>query len=147
MSLIRWDPFGEMVSLRDAMDRLFEESVVGMPMRSREGPKMLALDVCETENDLKVEASLPGFKPDEVDISVVGNALSIKAETEREEKSEEGRYHYRERSYGSYQRTIPLPADVDSSKAEAKFEDGVLKLTFPKVEEAKPKRIEVKSKS
>ena len=146
MSLIRWDPFGEMVSLRDAMDRLFEESVVGVPMRRREGTQMLALDVYETEDDLKVEASLPGFKPDEVDISVVGNTLAIKAEAEREEKSEEGRYHYRERRYDSYRRTIPLPTDVDGGKSEATFEDGILKLTLPKVEEAKPKRIEVKAK-
>jgi HSP20 family protein len=135
-----------MVSLRHAMDRLFEESVVGVPMRRREGAQMLALDVYETEDDLKVEASLPGFKPDEVDISVVGNTLAIKAETEREEESEEGRYHYRERRYDYYRRTIPLPADVDGGKSEATFEDGVLKLTLPKVEEAKPKRIEVKAK-
>ena len=126
MSLIRWEPFGEMVTLRDAMDRLFEESVVGMPMRRREGPAVLALDVYETEDDLKVEASLPGFKPDDVDISVVGNTLVIKADSAQEEESEKGRYHYRERRYGSYRRTVSLPADVDGGRAEATFEDGVL---------------------
>jgi HSP20 family protein len=146
MDLVRWDPFREMVSLRDAMDRLVEGSFVGMPMRRREGPEALALDVYETDSDLKVEASLPGFKPGDVDISVVGNTLNIKAETEREEEKKEGRYHYRERYYGSFQRSIPLSVDVDGNKAEATFEDGVLKLTMPKVEEAKPKRIEVKSK-
>jgi len=91
MSLIRWDPLRDMVSLRDAMDRLFEESFVGVPARRREeGGQPLAVDVYETDSELKVEASLPGFKPEDVDISVVGNMLTIKAETKTEEEREEG---------------------------------------------------------
>ncbi len=148
--LIRWDPFREMVSLRDAMDRLFEESFVrpfgGWPLLGGEA-QTLALDVYETDDNLVVEASLPGISPDEVDISVVGNTLTIKGEhEEKEEKEEKGKYHFRERRYGAFHRTISLPVEVDANKAEAVFENGVLKLTLPKVEEAKPKRIEVKVK-
>ena len=148
--LIRWDPFREMVSLRDAMDRLFEESFVrpfgGWPLLGGEA-RTLALDIYETDDDLVVEASLPGISPDEVDISVVGNTLTIKGEHEEEaEKGEKGKYHCRERRYGAFQRTISLPVEVNANKAEAVFKDGILKLTLPKVEEAKPKRIEVKVK-
>ena len=148
MSLVRWDPFREVVSLRDAMDRLFEESLVGLPAAVRGGIRALALDICETDDNLVVEASLPGFKPEDVDISVVGSTLNIKAESKSEEEKEEtGKYHYRERRWGSFQRSVTLPTEVDANKAEAAFENGVLKLTLPKVEEAKPKRIEVKAKS
>jgi len=147
--LIRWDPFREMVSLRDAMDRLFEESFVrpfgGWPFLTGEA-QTLALDIYETDDDLVVEASLPGINPDEVDISVVGNTLTIKGEHEEKKEEEKGKYHCRERRYGAFQRTVSLPVEVDANKAEAVFENGVLKLTLPKVEEARPKRIQVKAK-
>ena len=148
--LIRRDPFRDMMSLRDAMDRLFEESFVrpfgGWPLLSG-GPQSLALDMVETDESLVVEASLPGISPDEVDISVVGNILTIKGEhEEKKEEKEEGKYHFLERRYGAFQRTVTLPADVSADKADASFQNGVLKLTLPKVEEAKPKRIEVKVK-
>jgi HSP20 family protein len=148
--LIRRDPFRDMMSLRDAMDRLFEESFVrpfgGWPLLSG-GPQSLALDMYETDESLVVEASLPGISPDEVDISVVGNTLTIKGEhEEKKEEKEEGKYHFRERRYGAFQRTVALPTDVSADKADASFQNGVLKLTLPKVEEAKPKRIEVKVK-
>jgi HSP20 family protein len=148
--LIRWDPFREAVSLRDAMDRLLEDSFVRPrgewpTLASRE--QSLALDVYETDENLVVEASMPGTKPEEVDISVVGNTLTIKAEREEQrEKKEEGRYYFRERRYGAFQRSIGLPVDVDADKAEATFKDGVLKLSLPKAEEAKPKRIQVQVK-
>jgi HSP20 family protein len=148
--LIRRDPIRDMVSLRDAMDRLFEESFVrpfgGGPLFSGVS-QGLALDMYETDDNLVVEASLPGFKPDEVDISVVGNTLTIKGEhEERQEEEKEGKYHFRERRYGSFQRSVSLPADVNSDRAEASFENGVLKLTLPKQEESKPRRIQVKAR-
>jgi HSP20 family protein len=149
-NLVRWDPFRDMVSLRDAMDHLFEESFVrpmgGWPLLAG-GDQGLALDVYETDENLVVEASLPGFSPDQVDISVVGNTLTIKAEVKDEqEKEEKGKYHFRERRYRSFQRAITLPVGVNAEKAEATFKHGELKLTLPKVEEAKPKHIQVKVK-
>jgi HSP20 family protein len=93
-----------------------------------------------------VETSLPGFDPDEVDISISENVLTIKGEKKHEEEKEEkGKYHYRERRYGAFQRTITLPAEVKAEAAEATFDKGELKLTMPKVEAAKAKRIEVKA--
>ena len=148
--LIRWDPFREMVSLRDAMDRLFEESFV-RPFGERpwlgDEARALALDIYETDDDLVVETSLPGISPDDVDISIAGNSLTIKGETKHEEEKEEkGKYHFRERRYGAFQRTVSLPVEVNADEAEATFENGVLKLSLPKVEETKPKRITVKAR-
>jgi HSP20 family protein len=148
--LIRWDPFRDMVSLRDAMDRLFEDSFVrprgeSPTLEGRE--QTLALDVYETDDNLVVEASLPGFNPDEVDISIVGNTLTINGEHEKhQEKEEEGKYYFRERRYGAFQRVVALPVETNADKAEATFENGVLKLSLPKAEEVKPKRIEVQVK-
>jgi HSP20 family protein len=130
------------------MDRLFEERFVrpfgSWPLLEDE-VQPLALDVYETDEDLVVETALPGINPEDVDVSIVGNRLTIKGEARHEEEKEEkGRYHYRERRYGAFQRAIPLPVEVNADETEAVFEHGVLKLSLPKVEEAKPKRIEVK---
>jgi HSP20 family protein len=148
--LIRRDAVRDMVSLRDAMDRLFEESFVrpfgGFP-RFPGASQELALDMYETDDDVVVEASLPGFKPDEVDIAVEGNTLTVKGEhEEKREEEQEGKYHYRERRYGSFQRSVSLPADIKADQAEATFENGVLKLTLPKQEESKPRRIQVEAR-
>jgi HSP20 family protein len=130
------------------MDRLFEESFVRPSgERPRGEARTLALDMYETDDNLVVEASLPNIGPDDVDISIVGNSLTIKGETEREEEKEEkGKYYFRERRYGAFQRTVSLPVEVNADEAEATFENGVLKLSLPKVEETKPKRITVKAR-
>ncbi len=149
-SLKLWDPFREMVSLREAMDRLFEDSFVRpfgvYPLLQREGVSTLAIDMYETDNDVVVKASLPGVKPDDVDVTVTGNTLSIKGETKEEVDETKGDYHYRERRYGAFQRTVTLPTEVEAGKAEATFENGVLTLRLPKVEEVKPKQISIKAK-
>ncbi len=149
-SLKRWDPFREMVSLREAMDRLFEDSVVrplgGYPLLQREGVGTLAIDMYETDNDVVVKTSLPGVNPDDVDVTVTGNTLTIKGKTKSDVDETEGSYHYRERRYGMFQRTVTLPTEVEAGKADADFEDGVLTLRLPKVEEAKPKQISIKAK-
>jgi len=146
-SLIKWQPVNDMVSLRDAMDRLFEDSFVtrrGFP--SLWNGDTLALDVYETNEALVIKTSLPGVKPEEVDITVTGDVLTIKGETKSEEKVENANYLRQERRYGSFQRSVQLPGDLKSEKAEASFENGVLTLTIPKAEEAKPKTIKVTSK-
>jgi HSP20 family protein len=146
--LMRWDPFRGAMSLRDAMDRLLEDSFVapfGGGMLRREGAESLAMDMYETDNDLVVETSLPGVRAEDVDISVVGNTLSIKAETKQEQNREEkGRYYCSERRYGLFQRSVALPVEVDPNKAQAVFENGVLKLTLPKTEAQKPRKIAIK---
>jgi HSP20 family protein len=148
MSIVRWEPFRDMMTLREAMDRLFEESFVSPRRREWLAPaEALALDVYETDDSLVVKTSIPGVKPEDVDINIKGNVLSISGESKEEEEVKEENYLRRERRYGSFSRTLALPEGVDADKAEADFEDGVLTLTIPKAPEAKPKTITVKSKS
>ena len=144
--VVRWEPFSEMVSLRDAVNRLFEDSFIrpsAWPMPLDGGNLSVPMDVIETKDNVVVKMSAPGVKPDDIDISVVGDTLTIKGETKSEEQFEEGSYLRKERRFGSFQRTISLPASVASDKAKAEFENGVLTLTLPKSEAAKPKAIKV----
>jgi HSP20 family protein len=148
MSIVRWEPLSDFMTLREAMDRLFQESFVS-PLRKEwlapaEGA--LALDVYETEDAVVVKSSIPGVKPDDVEISISGNTLSISGEAKTEEEVKEENYIRRERRYGGFSRSVVLPEGVQADKAEADFEDGVLTLTIPKAPEAKPKVIKVKSK-
>ena len=147
-SLIRWDPTSEMITLRDAMDRLFSESFI-RPWFGR-GPflesDMLTVDMYETDDEVVVETAVPGVKPEELDVQVTGHALTIKGERKEEKKEEKASYIYQERSYGSFHRSVTLPTDVDVEKAKAEFQRGVLTLTLPKLETVKPKTIEVTTK-
>jgi HSP20 family protein len=149
MSIVRWEPFSDLMSLREAMDRLFEESVVrpGNRFLAPFGPGDLAVDMYETDDDLVVTAALPGVKPEEVDITITGDTLSIKGETTSEIKVEKANYLRQERRYGAFARTVTLPVPVRADKAEAKFKDGVLTLSIPKAEEAKPKIVKVKTEN
>ena len=147
MNIVRWEPFREMTSLRDAMDRLFEDSFVRAPrLWSALGAWELPLDMYQTANDVVVKGTLPGFKPEEVDISITGDTLTLKGEHKEENEVKEEDYFYKERRYGAFSRSVPLPVKVKSDKAEAAFENGVLTLTLPKAEEVKPKQIKVKAK-
>jgi HSP20 family protein len=148
--IVRFDPIREMSHLREAMDRFFDREF----FRRFDGGSWFEgdlrgfdLDLYETENELILEASLPGLKVEEVDVSIVGNRLTIKGEMKREEeKKEEDKYFYRERRYGAFHRALTLPVEVNPNKVEAVFNQGVLKLTMPKLEAIKPKHIEVKAK-
>ncbi len=147
MSITRWEPFRDLISLREAMDRLFEESWV----RPRAGwllptEETLAIDMFETPDDVVVKTPVPGVKPEDIDITITGNSLTIVGEAKAEERVEEKNYIRRERRYGRFSRSISLPSGVRGEKAEATFENGLLTLTIPKAEEAKPKVIKVKGK-
>jgi len=149
MAMQRWEPFREMTSLRDAMDRLFEDSFV-RPSRllmEGEGRETVALDMYQTDNEVVVKASLPGFKPEEVDITITGDILTIKGEHKEEKETKEKDYFYKERRYGSFSRSVRIPAEIKSEEAEAAFDNGELTLTLPKAEEAKPKQIKVKTQA
>lgn len=148
-NLVRWEPMREMLSLREAMDKLFEDSFVGprwASLWSGDGAATLAMDVYETGDALVVSAPVPGIKPEDVEITITGNALTIKGETKAEEREEQGDYIRQEVRYGSFQRTVELPVEVQSDKAEAVFENGMLKLTLPKAEQVKPKSIKINVK-
>ncbi|MEA3377956.1 MAG: Hsp20/alpha crystallin family protein [Chloroflexota bacterium] len=146
--LTRWEPFRDLVSLREAMDRLFEESFV-RPRGAALAPRVrgtLAVDMYETDEDVVVKVSVPGIDPEDLDISITGDTLTIRGESRAEEEVEEDNYIYRERRYGAFSRTVTVPMSVEADKAEAEFEDGVLTLRLPKTEEVKPKAIKVKAK-
>lgn len=146
--LTRWDPFRDLVSLREAMDRLFEESVV-RPQTGELAPRTtgtLAVDMYETDEAVVVKTDIAGVNPEDIDISVTGDTLTIKGQTTSEEEVEEENYVYRERVYGAFSRSLTVPVPIEADEAEAEFEDGVLTLTLPKAEEVRPKAIEVKAK-
>lgn len=147
MAIERWDPFREAVSLSDAMNTLLRESFIrpsNVPGQS--GPGLLPLDVSENENEYVVKASLPGVKPEDVQITVHGDTLTIQGETRGEEEQKGQRWHLRERRFGQFQRSLSLATPVDSDKAQASFEHGVLTLTLPKSEQAKPRQIKIGSR-
>jgi len=150
MTVIRRNPWREMISLREAMNQLVEESFV------RPGPKpssgessqgqamRLPLDVYATPEEIVINASLPGLTPDEVNIAIEDDTLTIHGELRPPLENVE--YLFQERSYGPLSRTLTLNVPIEAEKAEAVFENGILTLTLPKSEETKPKVIKVKSK-
>ncbi len=147
MNIVRWEPIGEMVSLRNAMDRLFEDSFVKWA-RPLDGDTVTpAVDIFETGEKLGVRASLPGIKPEDVDISITPEGVVIKGETMEEKETKEKNYVRRERHYGTFERTIALPKGLKIDKAEATMENGVLTLEIPKAEEEKPKTVKIKAKT
>jgi HSP20 family protein len=149
MTLVRrTSPLGELVSLRQAMDRLFEDSFV----RPRgwafggfgtvEGYSF-PIDVTNGPDAIEIEASLPGFKPEEVEITVENGALSIQAETRSEKEERQGETLMQEIRRGSVSRTLALPTGIEPDKATASFENGVLTLRIPKAEAVKPRQIRI----
>lgn len=143
MSMSRWEPFKEMMTLRQAMDQLFEDSFVRSPMRGFDSGAYLPLDIYTTKDAVVLRASVPGIKPDDVAITVEGSTVTIRGETQAPQ--EEGAFLLQEQRYGPFARVIDLAMPVQPDKAEAKFENGVLTLTVPKAEEIKPKVIKVKT--
>ncbi len=140
--IMRWPEVPGFGSLQREMDRLFEDFFRRSGLPARWGP---AVDVVETSDNVIVRAELPGMDPKDVDISISGDTLTIKGE-KREEKEDKGKSFYRvERSYGSFCRTISLPAGVEADKAKADYNNGVLEVTLPKSEKVKAKRIPIKT--
>ncbi|HEX9116503.1 MAG TPA: Hsp20/alpha crystallin family protein [Anaerolineae bacterium] len=147
-NLTRWDPFREMMSLRDAMDSLFEHAMVGPAAGTERTAEWgLPLDVAENEDNFVVKASVPGVKPEDIEVTVHGELLSIRGEMKQEQESKNEQYHLRERRWGTFARSLTLPAAVKADQVEAEYANGVLTLTLPKTDEVKPKRIEVKRTS
>jgi HSP20 family protein len=133
-----------MLAIRNTMERMLDSAVTGTSTL-QPATLGLALDVAENENEFVVKASLPGIYLNDLEITYSNNTLTIKGEVREEQELEEARYHLRERSYGSFARSITLPAGVEADKIEANYEAGVLKLRLPKAEEIKPKRIAIKA--
>ncbi len=142
--LMRWEPMRDMITLREAMDRLFDEAFT-RPL-SMTGLQVPAIDMYQTDDEIVVKIALPGVNPDDVELSVTGDTLTVKGEYKQETEDKKRTYHLREHRYGSFERQILLPTEVNADKAKAEFENGVLQIVLPKVEEVRPKMISVKAK-
>ena len=145
-NLIRWEPAREMMTLREAMDRLFDDAFTRPLSMSGNNWSIPAVDMYQTDNEVVVKAALPGIKADEVQINVTGEVITIKGEIKQENESKEKAYHIREQRWGAFERSLVLPTEVVADKAKAGFENGVLTITLPKAEEVKPKTISIKTK-
>ena len=141
MAIIRWDPFRDMTQVQSQLNRLVDQVWNG-----RQESWLPAVDVFDTKEAVVLKAELAGMDPDDIQIEVEDNVLTIKGERKFEETVDRERYYRVERRFGSFQRDLALPQGVRPEDISAAYEDGVLTVTVPKVEEEKPKRIEVKAK-
>ena len=145
-NLIRWEPSRDMMTLREAMDRLFDDAFT-RPFHLNGGSLgSPAIDMYQTDGEVVVKVAVPGIKPEEVQISVTGDILTIKGEVNQEKEIKEKAYQMRERRWGSFERSVMLPAEVKSDQSKAVFENGILTISMPKDEKAKPKMISIKAK-
>jgi HSP20 family protein len=145
MTLIRWTPIRGMTGFQDEMNRLFNEFFASTPDRGETGvfPWNPLVDIAETKDDIVVKAEIPGMKKDDIKIVIQDNILTLKGERQEEKQEKDKRYHRVERSYGSFERSFSLPVSVKVDKVKADYKDGVLTITLPKAEEAKPKEVSV----
>ena len=147
MALVRWEPFRDLVSLQDRMNRLFEDSL----SRNKVFEESLAtgiwsppVDIYETDSSIVLKAELAGLTKNDVSIEIKDSTLILRGERKFEKDVKEENYHRIERSYGSFSRTFSLPHTVDQNKVTASFRDGLLEIVIPKTKEARPKQIEIK---
>ncbi|HLF05084.1 MAG TPA: Hsp20/alpha crystallin family protein [Dehalococcoidia bacterium] len=142
MVLQRWDPFSDLRRVQQDMDRLWRGF-----MPAAEHPEMeswaIPLDVAQEGDNIVVHASMPGVKPDDIQVSIENNVLTIKGQTKEEKEHQEGDYLMRERRAGGFHRSLRLPDTVDTEKAKPYYENGVLTVSFPKVESKKAKQLKV----
>ena len=141
---VTWPSFGRLSDLRDEIDRLFESPLSELTRTSQLLSGWTpALDVYENKDNFVVKAELPGMKKEDIEVSLHDGSLSISGERKTESKHEEGEVYRAERFFGRFQRTVTLPTTVAADKVQASYKDGVLTITLPKTEEAKPKKIDV----
>ena len=144
-ALTRWDPYRELATMRSMMDRLMDEDAFRLQRQGERSNEFgLALDVAEKNDAYIVKASVPGVAPEDVEVTLSDNVLTIKGEMKEDKEIKEETYHVRERRFGQFVRSVTLPMPVNADKIEAINENGVLTLTLPKAESTKPKRIEVR---
>ena len=144
MAIIRWDPFRDITTFRERMNKLFEDT-----LSTREEKDLMAtawspsVDIYETENEIVLSAELPGVNEDDVEIKIEDRTLSLRGERKLEKETKEENYHRIERSYGSFYRSFTLPNNVDMEKIKAEHDNGILKIMMPKKPELKPRKIKV----
>ena len=146
MAIVRWDPFRDLMSIQERMNRLFDQTLA----RTRPEEEGIAastwvpsVDIYETSDRVVMKAELPGLTREDIEINVRDNTLSLRGERKFEKDVKEENYLRIERAYGSFQRSFTLPATIQQDKIKAVFKDGVLEVTLPKAEEARPKQIKI----
>jgi HSP20 family protein len=144
-NLTRWEPARQMMTLREAMDRLFDDAFT-RPFGLDGVSGMPAIDLFEDTDEVVVKAALPGLKADDVQITLSDNVLTLSGELKQEMEKKDTTYHIREQHYGQFERSIMMPTDVQSDNVKAEFENGILTITLPKAEAVKPKTISIKAK-
>jgi HSP20 family protein len=145
MTLVRWNPIRDFSVLQNQMNRLFQDAMGTWLGESNGGNTnwVPLADIYENDNDLIAKVELPGVDPKMVDVRVENNVLTIRGERPFEQKVAQENYHRLERSYGTFSRSFALPTTIDADKIRAEYRDGILNLTLPKSEKAKPKRIQI----
>lgn len=145
MAIIRWDPFRDMVSLREKMNRMFDDVFSGPGEDKEMSPSSWApsVDIYETENALVLTAEVPGIEEKDIEIKIEDNTLSLRGERKFQKETKEENYHRIERTYGSFFRAFTLPHSVDADNIRAEHENGVLKVTMPKRREIKPRKVKI----
>ncbi|NOR14761.1 MAG: Hsp20 family protein [Candidatus Aminicenantes bacterium] len=145
MAIIRWDPYRDLVTLREKMNRLFEDSVSGQTeSRELSGSSWTpAVDIYETEHEIVLSAEVPGIDEQDIEIKVEENTLTLRGERKFEKETQEENFHRIERAYGSFFRSFSLPNYVDQEKIKAEHEHGVLKVFLPKKLESKPRKVTI----
>lgn len=148
MAIVRWEPFRDLLGIQDRMNRLFDEAFRGAGRTSAEedwtlGSWAPACDIYEQDGNIVLKAELPGVEPKDVDVRVENNVLTLRGERRFDNEVKKESYHRVERAYGSFSRSFTLPSVVDTDKIKADYRDGVLRVTLPKREEAKPKQISI----
>ncbi len=145
MAIIRWDPYRDLVTLREKMNRLFEDSVPGQTEnREMAGSSWTpAVDIYETEHEIVLSAEVPGIDEKDIEIKVEENTLTLRGERKFEKETQEENFHRIERAYGSFFRSFSLPHYVDQTKIKAEHEHGVLKVVLPKKSESKPRKVTI----
>lgn len=140
-AVARFDPFRDITTLRDEMNRLFNRTVGdGTSSGSAWTP---AVDIFDTDQAIVLRAELPGLTPEDIDIEIDDNVLSLKGERRFQDELEEGRYYRLERAYGHFQRNVALPQGVKADEISASFDNGVLSVRVPKADEVRPRKIAV----
>lgn len=149
MAIVRWEPFRDLVSIQERMNRLFDDAFRGNPRASSEDEWALggtwapSVDIFEQDGNIVLKAELPGMDAKDVEIHVENNVLTLRGERKLDNEVKRESYHRVERSYGSFARSFTLPNVVDTERIKADYKDGVLRVTLPKKEEAKPKQISI----
>jgi HSP20 family protein len=148
MAIVRWEPFRDLLSLQERMNRLFDESYRGRQSGGEDewalgGSWAPAVDIYEQDGSIVLKAEVPGLEPKDVDIRIENSTLTLRGERKLDHEVKRESYHRVERAYGSFTRSFTLPNAVDTEKIKADYKDGVLRVVLPKKEEAKPRQISI----